>query len=412
MQTITNTTSLDTALKPIAIDYLREFLRIDSRSGPQGGVEGGVQRVVAGHMRRLGAAVRTFQPREYPAFFTHPLCCGPTRDYSDRPTVIGTVGNTSDAAPTLLVMAHSDTVPLFDPDLWTVDPFAATVQGDRIVGLGASDDRWGMVAILIAIESLRSHPALKRKRLLFATTVDEENGVGNGMLLLHLAGVRADAALYLDGHLMEVDAGNLGGSNLYLRPKSAIPADVLDRHQRLLTDAVKAMSKRRSPLFDYGLFRENVMREQSVLLFRRGDAANPFFLIPFYTLPGESREAYCAELEAMVRKTLGDELAIYATSYREPWFEPSTVPENTPILRHTAAAVAQVTGKPARVSTMSKNDGFVLINHAKIPTVAFGPTARTAGRGAYHCPDECLTVDELWAGCGVAVEAVRRWLEE
>lgn len=401
---------LDTTLKATTIDRLRQFIRIDSRSSADGGVEGELQRVIAGEMERLGADVRMFQPREVAGFFEHPLCCGPGRNFRDRPTVVGSLGAAS--GPTLMVMAHADTVPLFEPDKWTVDPFGGVMDGSRVYGLGASDDKWGLAAILMLIESLRGHPALSRKRLLFVNTVDEENGVGNGMLLLHLAGVRADAALYLDGHLMEIDAGNLGGSNLYLRPIESIDEATMGSHHARLAAAVEAMSLRREPLFDHGLFRENHMRRSSVLIHRRRDASGPFFLIAFYTLPGEAPEPFCAELERVVRDALGDESNRYQRGYRTPWFEPATVPIDTPILGHITAAATDVLGHSPRVSTMSKNDGFVLINHARIPTVAFGVTARSTGRGAYHQADEYVTTDELWTGCRVAHETVRRWLDE
>jgi hypothetical protein len=81
------------------------------------------------------------------------------------------------------------------------------------------------------------------------------------------------------------------------------------------------------------------------------------------------------------------------------------------ILRLATDAAAAVLGHRPCVTTMSKNDAFVLINQAGIPTLAFGPTGRVTGRGAYHQPDEFLTLDEIWAGCHFAHEVVRRWLE-
>ena len=63
------------------------------------------------------------------------------------------------------------------------------------------------------------------------------------------------------------------------------------------------------------------------------------------------------------------------------------------------------------ITTISKQDAFVLTNHAGIPTVSFGPTSRVTGKGAFHSVDECLAVEEAWTGCRIAADAVFRWLE-
>jgi hypothetical protein len=66
---------------------------------------------------------------------------------------------------------------------------------------------------------------------------------------------------------------------------------------------------------------------------------------------------------------------------------------------------------PAKISSISKQDSFVLVNHAKIPVVAFGPMMIEHGIGAPHNPDECLDIDEAWQGCQVAYSTICRWLQ-
>src|SRR5437016_3039261 len=98
------------------IDYLCQFVRIPSRSSALGGEEGEIQRLMALNMRRLGARVSLFETSDIPEFPKHPLCHGPTRQYTDRPTVIGELGPHD--SPALLILAHSDTVEIFHPELW------------------------------------------------------------------------------------------------------------------------------------------------------------------------------------------------------------------------------------------------------------------------------------------------------
>jgi acetylornithine deacetylase/succinyl-diaminopimelate desuccinylase-like protein len=120
---------------------------------------------------------------------------------------------------------------------------------------------------------------------------------------------------------------------------------------------------------------------------------------------------FCRELEAVIENTLGEETAAYNQSYRYPWFEPALLPDDTPFIRHVAACVRDVLRFEPQITTVSKQDSFVLTNHARIPTVSFGCTSRTTGRGAFHNPDEYIEIAELWDGVCVAYATVCDWLD-
>ncbi|MCA1579933.1 MAG: M20/M25/M40 family metallo-hydrolase [Acidobacteria bacterium] len=78
-------------------------------------------------------------------------------------------------SPCLLLNSHLDTVPAVDG--WTGDPWAPRVEGDRLVGLGASDAKASVAALL---EAFLTAPLPERGSLLFAATCDEETG-GQGL---------------------------------------------------------------------------------------------------------------------------------------------------------------------------------------------------------------------------------------
>lgn len=389
------------------LEDLRALIRIPSRSFPGGGEEGEIQRLVARKMRAAGARVRTVGVGDVPGCLEHPLWCGPERDYRDRPTVVGEMG--PENGPALAVMAHSDTVPLFEPGRWTVDPFGGEIKNGSVYGLGAGDDKWGLACLLTVMRVLAGRGRAPGKRLVFISTVDEENGVGNGLLLPMLAGIRAGAALYLDGGQMQVTIGNPGGSNLYLRPVPGAGPRLMDRHAALLADACAAESRARVPLFDQPYFRDCRDAGKSVLLYRRADSRGPFFLVAFYMPPGETREAVVARLERMVADALGADAAAYERSWRDPWFEPSLVPAETPLAVMLGRAVRLETGRAPAVAVGGKQDSFVFRNHARIPTVSFGVSR--VGAGGFHQPDENVSVADAWAGCRVVSRVVGRWLE-
>jgi acetylornithine deacetylase/succinyl-diaminopimelate desuccinylase-like protein len=69
-----------------------------------------------------------------------------------------------------------------------------------------------------------------------------------------------------------------------------------------------------------------------------------------------------------------------------------------------------VRGCPPVVTVVSKQDVFVLNNHAHIPTVSFG-VAQSEGPRTHHQPDEAVSVEDVWTGARIAFEAIRRWME-
>lgn len=394
--------------KKTLVEELCEFVRIPSRSTPEGGEEGKLQTLVAERMRQAGARVRTFEPKDIPEFFTHELCSESGRQYENRPTVIGEVGPNN--APALLILAHSDTVPVLDIGAWTFDPFCGDLRDGKILGLGSSDDKWGVVTMLGILRVLRDSGKELKKKLIFVSTMDEENGVGNGTLLLMLAGVKAEAGLYLDGYGMDLCLGNLGGSFFFLKPKTPIDEITFTGHTEKLRAMCKTMSLQRAGLFDKPLLRKNIRRKNSLMLNVWQNEAGPYFNVAFYTVPGESREEYCRTQEANVANTLGTDLDLYTTSYLQPWFEPAAIDPAEPMVRHMSKALRDVVGIEPTLTTISKQDSFVLTNWANIPTLAFGPKDKYSTHGA-HQPDEFLTVEELWNSFQVACQAVVAWLE-
>ena len=392
------------------IDTLCKLVRIPSRSFPEGGEEGTLQRWVAERMCRIGARVRTFEPDDLPGFKKHPLCCGPDRDYRDRPTVIGEMG--PEDAPALLITAHSDTVPVGNFDEWSFSPFLGEVREGKVCGLGCSDDKWGTATLLTVMRALAESRHPLRKRLIFASTIDEENGVGNGLLLLMLAGVKAEAALYLDGLMMDVMIGNCGGSNLYLRPKAQMAKDELQRHAELLKTACKTLSRGRTGLFARPFLETCSVRDASVVLRQCADSRGPFFTLAFYTVPGEDNASVQHQLEDAVEAALGKAAADFDTSYGTPWFEPALLDVNAPVVQLMARSVRAVRNTEPCISLLCKQDAFVLNNHAKIPTVSFGVGQWGDELGACHQPDEAVPMEDAWTACQIVHHAVSHWLEE
>lgn len=400
---------LDERYRDMWVRTLCDLVRIPSRSSTGGGEELAVQRYVARRMSDAGARVRTFEAADVPEFFEHPLCCGPRRQYRDRPTVLGEVGPAE--APALLVMAHSDTVQVFEPDKWTRDPFDPVVRDGRVFGLGACDDKSGLASMLTTLDALRDQNISATRRVIFASTIDEENGVGNGLLLLHLAGVKAESALYLDGNECNVLLGQLGGSSIRLRPVIGIDSDRFAAHGRALDAACRRLSEKRAALFDRPLFRANTQVHKSVTFSVLGDVTPARLQVSFYTLPGEDGAALHGELERMIDHALGADRGYYEWQCRQPWFEAVELSPDLPLAQCLARALGEDVGREPVFRTVSKQDAFVLTNHARIPTVSFGAAA-ARGPNTYHEPDESVRIDMGWDHLRATHRVARDWLTD
>jgi acetylornithine deacetylase/succinyl-diaminopimelate desuccinylase-like protein len=75
----------------------------------------------------------------------------------------------------LVLCGHLDTKPVGGA-AWSVDPFAATIDGDRLYGLGATDMKGSVAAMIAAAERVD----LSAGRLSLLLVADEENGAALG----------------------------------------------------------------------------------------------------------------------------------------------------------------------------------------------------------------------------------------
>ena len=75
---------------------------------------------------------------------------------------------------TIAVLGHLDVVPAGDG--WTVDPFGAVQEGDRIIGRGTSDDKGPSLCALYAMKAIKEAGVPLRKSIRLILGCDEESG--------------------------------------------------------------------------------------------------------------------------------------------------------------------------------------------------------------------------------------------
>ncbi|MCC5977689.1 MAG: ArgE/DapE family deacylase [Salinarimonas sp.] len=144
-------------------------------------------------MRERGLAMDRFQ-MDHAAIAAHPGGSEIAPEHSDAPIVVGTHRPRDERGRSLILQGHVDVVPAGPADMWTHAPFDPVIRDGWMYGRGAADMKAGVAANLFCLDALR-RIGMQPAATLHVESVVEEESTGNGALMTHLRGYRADAAL-------------------------------------------------------------------------------------------------------------------------------------------------------------------------------------------------------------------------
>jgi len=176
-------------LQQEALRHLVELLKLDSSNPP--GNESRVARYLKQVCDREGIASELLGPE--PA----------------RLNLVARLKGSGAARP-LLLMAHSDVVPV-QRDQWTVEPFAGVVRDGYIWGRGAQDTKALLAAELAVLVDLKRSGARLKRDVIFLSESDEEAGsTGIQWLVEHAwPKIEAEFALNEGGYAQLLENGRV-----------------------------------------------------------------------------------------------------------------------------------------------------------------------------------------------------------
>jgi acetylornithine deacetylase len=188
------------------IDLTSALVRFASLRGE----EHACQDFVFREMRRRGWAMDRFDMDEA-AILRHPGGSPFSDQHSRAPIVVGINRPRQETGRSLILQSHVDVVPAGPLDLWSSPPFEPRIEGDWFYGRGGADMKAGHAAMFAAMDALRAI-GLQPAATVTVQSVVEEESTGNGALMCHLRGYRADAVLIPepeDEKLVRANAGVL-----------------------------------------------------------------------------------------------------------------------------------------------------------------------------------------------------------
>ncbi|HQU10018.1 MAG TPA: ArgE/DapE family deacylase [Acidiphilium sp.] len=206
------------------------------------GAEAPIQDFVHRALRDRGYAMDRFT-MDRDALARHEGAGRISAEHSDAPIVIGTHRPRHDTGRSLILQAHVDVVPTGPADMWRHPPFEPVIAEGWMHGRGAADMKAGHAANIFALDALR-RAGVQPAGTVHVESVVEEESTGNGALMTHLRGYRADAALIpepQDERLVRANVGVLWfeievrGAPAHVRAM-AEGANAIDAAYRIIAD--------------------------------------------------------------------------------------------------------------------------------------------------------------------------------
>ena len=186
------------------IAYTQELVRFASTRGS----EHAIQDFVFKTFRSRGLTMERFE-MDRETLERHPGAGRFSEGHSTAPIVVGIHRPRAEVGRSLILQAHVDVVPPGPLDMWTHPPFDPVIEGDWLFGRGGCDMKAGHAANLYALDALR-RIGLQPGATVYVQSVVEEESTGNGALMTHLRGYRADAALIPEPENEKLARANVG----------------------------------------------------------------------------------------------------------------------------------------------------------------------------------------------------------
>ena len=186
------------------IAFTQDLVRFPSTRGN----EHTVQDYMGRAMRSRGLTLDRFE-MDHGAISRHPGGSQISEHHSEAPIVVGIHRPREETGRSLILQGHVDVVPTGPEDMWATAPFDPVVKDGWMYGRGAGDMKAGVASNLFALDALR-RLGLQPAATVYVQSVVEEESTGNGALMTHLRGYKADAALVPEPMGENVTRANVG----------------------------------------------------------------------------------------------------------------------------------------------------------------------------------------------------------
>jgi len=397
--------------RPELLAFAAKLVATPSPNPP--GDERAVVRVLLAEMERLGLAGAEIAAKE-----------------PHRPNVIYRLRGRQ-TGPVFMLCGHSDTKPVGDRTQWHTDPLQPQVREGKLYGLGATDMKGAVAAMVYAAAALKHGEVELAGDLLLVIDADEERSMKFGSeFLVSEYGLKADVALLgepsaIGGREFEflhlVSRGvacfkiRVYGTQMHSSLTDRLPAANANLK---LADVIARMSRDLRLTFTP----HPLCAAPTVNLAVKIEGGVGYGVCPglaefqsdIRTLPGMTRQQLEADLEKCLDTIRRDNPQLRLELEFEPlplgWIAPTEVAADHPLVPALLEAAEQVLGwRPALSAFPGGTDAAKFQALAGIPTIpSFGP----GWLNLAHGPNECVGIEAIVQAAKVYALAAQRYLRQ
>lgn len=378
---------------------LTRLIRINSENFISHGNEAACAQEIEKIYRELGLETSLYYPDDFVR--NHPDYL-PGRGTDSRPNVGGVYRGTR-GEQSIMLAAHTDTMPIGDVADWAEDPLGGEVKDGRIYGRGSGDDKFGIAAGAFLIGMFNRLGIRLEQNVVLSAYCDEEYGGGNGSL--------ASCVKYPCDMYINLDGGNsdrevwtcaLGGQAL----RSTITAREPQDSALLVVDGLNIIKRhveafglrRRDELQRHPFYRDSDMQRSAmrIMEFRCGEAGTALakgrFDFVFYTVSEKfdiTREIAAMEFEIRLElNALGMDFSGFLPGSR--YFDYICADELDPSIQLLLKCASQAEGKAILPAGACLSDYFIYLLHGSPCSVTYGVLRDFKLQGGAHQPDEFI----------------------
>jgi acetylornithine deacetylase len=395
------------------IQVMTDLLRIPSENKPPIGYEKAAQEYMADYLRRAGLEAALYQPDQVEGLLEHPDYW-PGRDYTDRPNLCSTLEGRG-GGQSLLLTGHSDTVVLGE-NVWSKPPFGAEIHEGKMYGLGASDMKGQMGAMLVLFKALAEQKVPLRGALTYECVVDEEEAGVNATIAGRLRDGPMDAAIVAEASGLDIYPSVRGALILNFLFKSegtwletgmeGKQADAVEQIGIFLAHLDGLREVRRShPVPDMYRSYADPYSLTITKVYAGGWGSEVPIAVPpdgriqliVETLPGDEEASVLKEVEDWLASVVDRHKDAFPIQphmeYGLRWMHPTEIDPAHPLVTTLANCVTQVTGQPTGVKGAPYQcDIWAHHRTFNMPAVVFGPAG-----GNSHAADEWIDLESVFA---------------
>jgi putative selenium metabolism hydrolase len=319
------------------------------------------------------------------------------------------LGRIGSGSRLILYDAHLDTNEVTDERQWPHPPLEPVIENGCMYGLGASDCKAGVAAIVYGGAILKKLGLLDDFSLVVMGATLEEDAEGFALRsLVERDGLKPDAVLLAEATDLSLRRGHRGRSEIHVRTSGrAAHASVPEQGENAIikmVPVIQALQAMQPQLPEHPVFGKGT---QVISLIGGPHTPNSVpdwceITLDRRLVPGENADSILAGIRSIVQP-LGGSAFIPFQPVRShtglvldgPGFYPGwLLPEDAPLIKNAQAVHRALWGKPAPVDVWKfSTDGTYSSGAAGIPTLGFGPQEERY----VHTTNDQVNLDKLHA---------------